>query len=168
MATHLAEGLVPPDPLPPLLPPQTMPRAPGPLLVDRPLKPVRVTARPKLLKHNRSVLAMSAMDVKGRISAPALVRTLGWTSDTALHSELLNGAVLVRQNDLSAQRLIGHGQLRLPAAARRACGIRSGDRVLICADTDATLLIVYPPALLESLVHKLNKEILDEHVDHRS
>lgn len=44
------------------------------------------------------------------------------------------------------------GYLRLPAEARRAVGLSSGDRVLLTAQLDRRSVTVFPPVALDELV----------------
>jgi hypothetical protein len=44
------------------------------------------------------------------------------------------------------------GHLRLPAAARHRCGLHAGDRVLLVADPARQRLVIFPPAMLDTLL----------------
>lgn len=56
--------------------------------------------------------------------------------------------------------LTRQGHLRLPAPARRWCGLGAGDRVLLAGDPDQGRLVVHPPAALDAMVGWLHGRAL--------
>ncbi|MEV6140655.1 AbrB/MazE/SpoVT family DNA-binding domain-containing protein [Nocardia sp. NPDC051990] len=54
-----------------------------------------------------------------------------------------------------------HGHLALPAQTRRGAGIQHHDRVLLAADPDQGLLVVFPPRVLDEMAARRFREGVD-------
>jgi hypothetical protein len=55
--------------------------------------------------------------------------------------------------------LTDQGHLRLPATVRHWCGLVTGDRVLLAADPTRGLLVVHPPAVLDTMIGRLHADV---------
>ncbi|MEU5943728.1 AbrB/MazE/SpoVT family DNA-binding domain-containing protein [Micromonospora sp. NPDC047548] len=62
------------------------------------------------------------------------------------------GLVVVRVSAQGIFTLTGQRHLHLPAAVRKWCGLKSGERVLLAADPTAGILVVHPPAALDQMI----------------
>jgi hypothetical protein len=114
-------------------------------------------ARPRL----RSVVyGLASLDRNGRLADNHLLRALGWDTSTRLDIREEGGLLLVTATGQGLFGLTGQGHLRLPAPARRRCGLDAGDRVLLVADPNAGLLVVHPPAALDAMVGWLHAAAL--------
>lgn len=81
--------------------------------------------------------------------APA---TLGWPPELRLDIRDTDGVLVIHADPAGEFRTTGQGHLRLPARVRRWCGLEVGDRVLLAADPTRGQLVVYPPAVLDSMI----------------
>lgn len=70
------------------------------------------------------------------------------------------GAIVVRRDSRGVFAVTGQGHLSLPAAVRHWCGIEAGERVLLAADPAANLLVVYPPAIVDAMVARVERTVL--------
>jgi hypothetical protein len=122
----------PPSPAPlPMMPAPGLPAgtAPADLLID--------TAR---------------LDASGRLTARALLRALGWTPGHRVDIAVTEG-VLVVGSEPAGLHLVGdRGELGLPAAGRRMCGIAPGLPVLLVAALPHDVLVVHPAQLIAQLL----------------
>ncbi|MFI7509888.1 AbrB/MazE/SpoVT family DNA-binding domain-containing protein [Micromonospora aurantiaca] len=95
---------------------------------------------------------MAAIDVSGRIADRLIVHALGWTTETRLHIYEDAGLIVVRLSPHGVFTLTGQLHLHLPAAVRKWCGLKAGERVLLAADAAAGVLVVHPPAALDQMI----------------
>ncbi|RKN50500.1 AbrB/MazE/SpoVT family DNA-binding domain-containing protein [Micromonospora endolithica] len=98
------------------------------------------------------VYGLAAIDISGRIADRVIVRALGWTSGTRLHIHEDAGLIVVRVSSQGVFTLTGQRHLHLPAAVRKWCGLKAGERVLLAADPTAGVLVVHPPAALDRMI----------------
>lgn len=99
-----------------------------------------------------TVYGLAAVDNRGRIADGALFRALGWLPGTRLQVREHLGFVLVSADQHGVLSINRHGHLQLPVAVRRWCDLAPGDKVLLAAEPDQQLLIVHPPATLDSMI----------------
>jgi hypothetical protein len=107
-----------------------------------------------------TVYRLAAVDDRGRIAGHAVVRALGWGSGTRLDVHESCGLVLVRADQQGVFSVTNQGHLRLPATVRHWCGLVPGDRVLLAANPDRGLLVVYPPVALDAMVSQFHTDVL--------
>jgi hypothetical protein len=72
-----------------------------------------------------------------------MVAALNWTSATRLSIREHDGLLVVTADPYGVFKLTKQGHIRLPADARRAGHLSSGDRVLLVADFDRQLVTVF-------------------------
>jgi hypothetical protein len=107
------------------------------------------------------VYGLAAVDCRGRVADRAVVHALGWTPGTCLDIRQARGLLVIRADTRGVFRVTAQGHLRLPATVRHGCGLVPGDRVLLAADPDRDLLVVYPPAALDDLLAPRHAGLLD-------
>ncbi|WFE52964.1 AbrB/MazE/SpoVT family DNA-binding domain-containing protein [Micromonospora sp. WMMD1155] len=107
-----------------------------------------------------TVYGLAAIDVSGRIADRMIVRALGWACGTRLHIHESAGLIVVRLDPQGVFTLTGQGHLHLPAAVRKWCGLKPGDRLLLAADPDGGVLVVHPPAALDAVVAQIHTAAL--------
>lgn len=95
---------------------------------------------------------LAILDCNGRIADNHLLRALGWDTSTRLDIREQGGLLLITATAQGVFALTRQGHLRLPATARRWCGLGAGDRVLLAAEPDQGRLVVHPPAALDVMV----------------
>lgn len=111
-------------------------------------------------RSQSTVYGFAAIDHRGRIADHHLLRALDWDAATRLDIREQGGLLLVAASRQGVFSLTGQGHLRLPVAARRWCGLGTGDRVLLVAEPDQGLLVVHPPAALDAMVGWLHASVL--------
>ncbi|GAB3939197.1 hypothetical protein GCM10027614_20880 [Micromonospora vulcania] len=89
-----------------------------------------------------------------------IVRALGWGCGTRLQIRESAGLIVVRLDPQGVFTLTGQGHLHLPAAVRKWCGLKPGDRLLLAADPIAGVLVVHPPAALDAVVAQIHAAAL--------
>jgi hypothetical protein len=107
-----------------------------------------------------TVYGLATVDDRGRVADHAVVRALGWGSGTRLDVRESGGLVLVRADLQGVFSVTGQGYLRLPATVRHWCGLVPGDRLLLAADPDQGLLVVYPPVALDAMVTRFHADMV--------
>jgi bifunctional DNA-binding transcriptional regulator/antitoxin component of YhaV-PrlF toxin-antitoxin module len=95
---------------------------------------------------------LSTLSVTGRLGDREVLRRLGWAAGTRLEMREHHGLIVVTADPRGVFRVSGQGFLILPAVVRRWCRLRTGDRVLLVADPDASCLVIHPPASLAVMV----------------
>jgi bifunctional DNA-binding transcriptional regulator/antitoxin component of YhaV-PrlF toxin-antitoxin module len=98
------------------------------------------------------VYGLAAVDDRGRVADYAIVQALGWRPGTRLDIRVARGWIVVMVSDEGAFSVTNRGHVRLPATARRCCGVMPGDRVLLVADPANGSLVVHPPAVIDSML----------------
>lgn len=116
--------------------------------LDQPVRPTKVCG-------------VSTLDSSGRIADAAVVPTLGWTLGASLDMQVRDGLVVITPHPDAVFVLSHPWHLRLPAAVRRRCGLRIGDRVLLVADPPAERLVVHSPAAIEAMLASTYTAVLD-------
>ncbi|MFF0721828.1 hypothetical protein [Micromonospora sp. NPDC003816] len=106
------------------------------------------------------VYGVAALEGSGRLRDRFVVGALGWRPGTRLDIRERAGIVVVRGDDQGVFRLTGQGHVRLPAAVRHWCALRSGDRLLLVADPAVGLLLVCPMATLDEIVTQAHAAVL--------
>ncbi|MGE0300993.1 AbrB/MazE/SpoVT family DNA-binding domain-containing protein [Pseudonocardia sp.] len=95
---------------------------------------------------------MAALDCHGRIADRTVLHALGWPAGHRLSISETAGTLTVVPNPDGATQVTRQGHLNLPAALRHRCALRTGDRVLLAADTNRSELAIYPPAALDAVL----------------
>ncbi|MGY1944426.1 hypothetical protein [Nocardia asiatica] len=82
----------------------------------------------------------------------SVLRALGWQPGDILSWRVSGGLIVITRPGYGRRRgVTKYGHLSLPAAQRRAVGIRIHDRILLAADPDQGLLVVYPQQTLDEM-----------------
>ncbi|MGH3712477.1 MAG: hypothetical protein ACRDT4_03310 [Micromonosporaceae bacterium] len=98
------------------------------------------------------VLGMARLDRSGRLSARDLLGVLGWRPGHRVDIGIVEG-VLVAASAASGQHVVrGRGELSLPAAARRMCGLPPGVPVLLAASPAQNVLVLHPASAVARLL----------------
>jgi hypothetical protein len=102
--------------------------------------PVAVLAR---LRDVPRVYGMARVDSSGRVCDRSIVRALGWQAGHRLAVNVVGDAVVFRPDPRAVLVMPSKRYVPIPAAARVRCGIGAGDRVLLVAEVDQSVLVVY-------------------------
>jgi hypothetical protein len=111
-------------------------------------------------RSRTTVYRLVAVDNRGRIADREVYRALGWPPGARVDIREQAGLVLVVRDPQGVFSVDRRGHLRLPAAARRWCGIAVGDRVLLAAEPDRGVLVVHPAAALDAMVTEAYRALL--------
>src|SRR2546430_9365993 len=74
------------------------------------------------------VYALSAVDKSGRVADRNVVRVMGWAPGTRVSIRERAGSIVVAAAADGVHRVDDRGYLLLPAAVRRWCQLKAGDR----------------------------------------
>ena len=85
------------------------------------------TSRPP--RQTNVLYRMAAVDHRGRVADRHITAALNWTAATRLSIREHGGLLVVTADPHGVFKPTKEGYLRLPADARRAAGVSSGDRV---------------------------------------
>jgi hypothetical protein len=99
------------------------------------------------------------VDKSGRVADRSIVRAVGWSPGVRLDIREHGGVIVVGPAAHGVHCVDGRGHLHLPLTARRWCGIATGDRVLLAADTATGLLVAHPMAVLDTLLAQLHTTV---------
>lgn len=111
-------------------------------------------------RTDQTVYGLARLDARGRAADAAVERALGWAPNARLDIRESAGLILVRPDAEGVFSITSQGHVRLPVTVRRWCGLGIGDQVLLAADADRNLLVVYPPTALDALVTQASAVIL--------
>jgi AbrB family looped-hinge helix DNA binding protein len=103
------------------------------------------------IASTRNVYAVSGVDQRGRIGDTSTIQALGWRPGCEVGLSLLPGAAAASVSRGGRDRIGAQGRLSLPVPVRRCLRLRPGDRVLLAADMDRELIIVYTDAALNAM-----------------
>ena len=97
-----------------------------------------------------TVYGMAALDCHGRIADRTTLDALGWPVGHRLTIQEAGTTITITADPTGEIRVIGRGQLRIPAATRYRYALATGDRVLLAADLTHSRLMIYPAAALDT------------------
>ena len=107
-----------------------------------------------------AVYGMSTVDPGGRVADRAIMAALGWAAGERLDVRAAGGLIAVVADARGVVRISSQRFLHLPVAVRRWCRLAAGDRVLLAAYSQAGLLVVHPPAVLDAMVDRIHAAAL--------
>jgi hypothetical protein len=89
------------------------------------------------------------IDASGRVADRAMTSTLGWQPGDRLTLTAAAGVVIARRDPGGLVTLPTKPYLVIPAALRRRCGLRPGDRVLLAVFPARDALAAYSFAVVD-------------------
>jgi hypothetical protein len=98
------------------------------------------------------VMETARMDRSGRVYARHLLRALGWGPGHRVDVAVVDGVLVIGRAATGSDLVGSRGELSLPAAARRMCGIEPGPPVLLAASLSKGVLVVHPIAVVARLL----------------
>ncbi|MCC3332021.1 hypothetical protein [Nocardia abscessus] len=134
--------------LPPVLPAEPVP-APFAGHDQRPLTTLYTPPSPH---RPRWSCAVRRVDDRGRVIDTTALPALGWPPGIELGWRRHGEAVAVGRFGPPELWITATGNLRLPARFRRMVGIRPADRILLAANPAEGILLIFPPAALDSMI----------------
>jgi len=127
----------------PLIPPRARPggREHGKTVTARRL-PVAAAPEVPAVPHD-VVYGFGRMDQSGRVADRAMTAMLGWQRGDRLTLTAATGVVMARRDPGGMVTMPAKPYLVIPAALRRQCGLRPGDRVLLAVFPARDALAAY-------------------------
>jgi bifunctional DNA-binding transcriptional regulator/antitoxin component of YhaV-PrlF toxin-antitoxin module len=107
---------------------------------------------PTPTRTERTVYGTSAVDSHGRVAERAAIDALGWTPGTRLDIVATSTHLTLHAATDGVVMVKARRYLWLPAPTRHRLGLRPGDRVLLAADPERQMLVVFPPVTLDELL----------------
>ena len=98
------------------------------------------------------VYGIGRIDASGRIADQAVISALGWCGGDRLTLTADAGVVIARRDPGGMITVPGRAYIAIPAALRRCCGLRPGDRVLLAAVPGDHTLAAYSFALVNQAI----------------
>jgi len=136
-------------PVAPLIPPRARPggREQGRAGAARRLP---VAAAPEAPAVPEDVLyGLGRMDASGRVADRAMTCALGWQPGDRLTVTAAAGVVTARRDPAGLVTMPAKPYIVIPAALRRRCGLRPGDRVLLAVFPARDALAAYSLAVVD-------------------
>lgn len=96
--------------------------------------------------------AIGSIDESGKVPAAQVLESLGWQGGDRLSVTVRRGVVVLQCDPDGLVAVTKRRALVIPAAARRACGIRKADAVLIAAIVGFNTAVVHPQAVIDRMM----------------
>jgi hypothetical protein len=133
----------------PLMPPRTRP---GAREHGRPATARRLplAAAPQVpAVPDDVVYGTGRMDESGRVGDRGMIGVLGWQPGDRLTLTAVAGVMVARRDPAGMVTMPAKPYLVIPAALRRRCGLRPGDRVLLAVSPGEDRLTAYSFAVVD-------------------
>jgi hypothetical protein len=95
---------------------------------------------------------MGRLDASCRIADRAVTSALGWRGGDRLTLTADAGVVIARRDPGGMVTMPGRAYIAIPAALRRHCGLRPGDRVLLATVPGDDMLATYSFAVVDQAI----------------
>ena len=103
--------------------------------------------------------ALSRVDESGVVAATHVLERLGWRTGDRLAVTTARNIVVVRRKRDGIVAVPKRPLLVIPDAARRTCGIRTGDSLLLAAAIEVDTVLIHPPAVLDKMMTLYHHEV---------
>lgn len=104
------------------------------------------------LRTSTAVYSLTTIDVSGRATDQTIMDALGWPPGTGVNVQVVDGLLAIRSADPGTFHVTRNGRLSVPATVSRQCGLEPGNPALLAAYPDHDLLVIHPPARLDTLL----------------
>jgi hypothetical protein len=136
-------------PIAPVIPPPARPPVRGRSRADA-ARRLPVAAVPVIPAAPDDVLyGFGRIDASGRVADRAITGALGWHAGDRLTLAAAGGVVIARRDPAGMVSMPSKPYIVIPAALRRRCGLRSGDRVLLAVFPGQDTLAAYSFAVVD-------------------
>jgi hypothetical protein len=105
------------------------------------------------------LLDVVRLDRSGRLSARSLLRALGWVSGHRVDIDVIDAVIAVTSSVTGRHGVDRRGDLAVPAATRRLCGVGTDQPVVLAAYPSAGLIVVHPAATVVLLLADLHRRL---------
>ncbi|WP_182543017.1 AbrB/MazE/SpoVT family DNA-binding domain-containing protein [Halosaccharopolyspora lacisalsi] len=129
------------------------------MVVSGPLSVVGLEPDPQPQSVSR-LYRIVAVDDRGRVAEQSVMAAVGWLPGQRLSIGVVAGSIVVRSDPAGVFRLARRGHLPLPATARRWTRLEPGQRVLLTADSEQSVVVVSTLASLERMLSEHHAAVL--------
>jgi bifunctional DNA-binding transcriptional regulator/antitoxin component of YhaV-PrlF toxin-antitoxin module len=129
-------------------------------------RPLPVPSLRRLPRDASMVYDVGSVDASGRIASQPVIAAAGWHPGDRLDLLPAASAIMLRPSSTGLWSVPPRGGICLPAQARHRHGIARGDRVLLAAAREYSLVIVYPASAIDEMLtryHEAHATEGDEH-----
>ncbi|WP_173080020.1 hypothetical protein [Phytohabitans rumicis] len=130
--------------------------AAGPLPCPDPVSMPELPVRRPSTGPELPVLDMARLDRSGRLSVRPLLTALGWRPGHRVHIDVVDGVLTIASAVTSGHVVTGRGELVVPAAMRRLCGIADGSQVVLAGYPSTDLVTVHPANAVAQVLGELH------------
>ena len=95
------------------------------------------------------IYGFGRIDASGRVADRVIISALGWRGDDRLTLTAGSGVMVARRDPGGMVTVAARPYIVIPAAVRRRCGLRAGDRVLLAAVPGQDMLAAYSFAVVD-------------------
>jgi bifunctional DNA-binding transcriptional regulator/antitoxin component of YhaV-PrlF toxin-antitoxin module len=95
---------------------------------------------------------LGRIDSSGRVADRAITSALGWHAGDRLTLTAAAGVVIARRDPHGMVTMPAKPYIAIPAALRRRCGLRPGDRVLLAVIPGEDALAAYSFAVVDQAI----------------
>jgi hypothetical protein len=95
---------------------------------------------------------LGRIDESGRVADRTITSALGWHAGDRLTLTAAAGVVIARRDPAGMVTMPAGPYIAIPAALRRRCGLRPGDRVLLAVIPAADALAAYSFAVVDQAI----------------
>jgi bifunctional DNA-binding transcriptional regulator/antitoxin component of YhaV-PrlF toxin-antitoxin module len=103
-------------------------------------------------RRRSTIYGLTAVDGRGRLADRTVTLTLGWRPGDRLRLTVTTELINLAADPNGPLAVSGQGRVHVPAAARHACRINPGDRVLLAAEPDAGVLLIHPLTTIDAML----------------
>lgn len=96
--------------------------------------------------------AMSHLDASGVVSATLVLDALKWNGGDRIDVSIERSVAVIRRTARGGHIVPMKRKIAIPAAVRRACGIRAGEVVLLAAAPLHQVLLIHPESVLNMMM----------------
>lgn len=96
--------------------------------------------------------AIGRIDYAGAVPAAHLLDSLGWCPGDRLAVAVERSVAIFRRDLTGVVTVTRRRALVVPVATRRACGLKTGDSLLLAAASEFGVVVVHPPAVLDRMM----------------
>ncbi len=104
------------------------------------------------LSDGSFIYTIARVDDSGAVSAAHVLDCLGWRTGDRLDVKTVRNVVVLQRRRAGLHAVPKKRALVIPAAARRACGIQTGDSLMLAADAELETVLIHPPAVLDKMM----------------
>ncbi|HUZ55472.1 MAG TPA: hypothetical protein VMU94_23445 [Streptosporangiaceae bacterium] len=98
------------------------------------------------------VYGIGRIDASGRVADRVITAALGWRNGDRLTMTATAEVIVACRDPGGLVTMPARPYIAIPAALRRRCGLRAGDRVLLAALTGQDALAAYPMAVVDQAI----------------